>query len=437
MSATRPSSTFDACGVSARVASRLGACLLVAAPFAAAQETQPAPGELGGPGLALFASKALVASWEGEQVIDQALLLVRDGKVEACVAREGAAVPAGYVVSDLGDAWVMPGMVDLHSHIGGSSGDINDMVYQTNEGLRVAPTVIPRNPNMLRCLASGVTTVLYIPGSGTNMGGQGVLIKTGLDTYEELVVRDPGSLKIAQGDNPTRWGYGMGRSMMNYHIRSTVRRGLAYARQRREVPDERPWDPQYETFRALEAHETQVSTHTQIFQLVMKTITMLKGEFDLDVYIDHGEWKGFLNAELAEKMGVAAIVGPREIDWPSSRVDTDGRVYSCAGEYQRRGLSRIGFNTDAPVVPAEELPLQAAASARYGFDTSAMQAVRGLTIVPAQVAGIDHRVGSLEKGKDADIVVLSGDPADPRHSVERVLIQGKLVYSRKEGGRPW
>ncbi len=398
----------------------------------------PSPGEPGAPGLALLARKLLIASERGEQVVDHGVLTLRDGRIESIGPREGAAIPAGYVVVDLGEHWLMPGMIDLHSHIGGSGGDINDMVFQTNEGLRVGPTVVPRNDNLLRCLAAGVTTVLYIPGSGTNIGGQGMLIKTGLDTFEELVLRERGSLKIAQGDNPTRWGYGMGRAMMNYHIRSTVRRGLAYAEQHERDAQARPYDPQFDVFRSLAAHETQISTHTQMYQLVLNTITMLKGEFGLDVYIDHGEWRGFLAAELAQRVGVAAICGPREVDWPGGRNgDPDGRVLSCAGEYQRRGLERIGFNTDAPVVPAEELPLQAAASARHGFDTAAMQAVRGLTIIPALVAGVDHSVGSLEPGKHADIVVLSGDPVDPRSAIERVLIQGREVYTRQSGGRPW
>ncbi len=402
------------------------------------EQRPPSPGEPGGPGLALIARKVLLASERGDQVIDHGVVSVREGRIESVAPRESAAIASGYVVIDLGEHWLMPGMIDLHSHIGGSGGDINDMVFQTNEGLRVGPTIIPRNDNLLRCLAAGVTTVLYIPGSGTNIGGQGSLIKTGLDSFEELVLRERGSLKIAQGDNPTRWGYGMGRSMMNYHIRSTVRRGLAYAKQHERDAQARPYDPQFDVFRSLASHETQISTHTQMYQLVLNTITMLKGEFGLDVYIDHGEWRGFLAAELAQRVGVAAIVGPREVDWPGGRNgDPDGRVLSCAGEYQRRGLERIGFNTDAPVVPAEELPLQAAASARHGFDTSAMQAVRGLTIIPAIVAGVDEFVGSLEPGKHADLVVLSGDPVDPRSAIERVLIQGREVYTRKSGGRPW
>jgi imidazolonepropionase-like amidohydrolase len=397
------------------------------------------PGERGGPGLALVAAKALIASFDGEQVIDHAAVLVREGRIQRCFARDGESIPADYAIVDCGDAWLMPGMVDLHSHIGGT-GDINDMVFQTNEGLRVSPAVVPENPAILRCLSAGVTTVLFIPGSGTNIGGQGILLKTGLARFEEMRVRDPGSLKIAQGDNPTRWGYGMGRSMMNFHIRGSVRRGLAYAEQWERFGNAqgaRPLvEPQFETFRALRTKTAQISTHTQIYQLVHATIRILRQEFELDVFIDHGEWGGFLAAPEAERLGVAAIIGPREIDTPEGRHYTDGAILSCAGEFQKRGHTRIGFNTDAPVVPAEELPLQAAVSTKYGFDASQMQGVRGLTIVPALVAGIGARVGSLEFGKDADIVVITGDPADPRQHVKRVYIEGREVY-RADGVRRW
>jgi imidazolonepropionase-like amidohydrolase len=390
------------------------------------------PGERGGPGLALVASKALIASWDGEQVVDHAVLLAKDGRIEACGARERVEIPKDYAVVDLGHAWIMPGMIDLHCHIAGGGGDINDMVLQTNEGLRVSPAVKPGNADLERATAAGITTALFIPGSGTNIGGQGILVKTGLSTFEEMRVRDPGSLKIAQGDNPTRWGYGMGRSLMNFHIRTSVRRGLGYARAWSEHEQRgaaRPAvDPQFETFRALAAHRAQISTHTQIYQLVLTTITMLKGEFQLDVFIDHGEWGGYLATEMAEKLGVAAIVGPREIDTPEGRQYTDGAIVGCAGEYQKRGLSRIGFNTDCPVVPGEELPLQAGVAQRYGFDGSQMQAVRGLTIVPAKVIGMDARVGSLEAGKDADVVAITGDPADPRSVVQRVWIEGRVVH---------
>jgi imidazolonepropionase-like amidohydrolase len=409
---------------------------------AAASEPARA-GEPGGPGLALIAAKVLTATEAAPGFVDNAVLLVRDGKIEAVGPRRDTAIPAGYEVIDLGRSWLMPGMIDLHTHIGGS-GDINDMVYQTNEGLRVSTAVVPQNPALEMDVRAGVTTVLFIPGSGTNVGGQGILIKTGLDTFEAMRVRDPGSLKIAMGDNPTRWGYGMGRAMMNFHIRSAVKKGLAHARARKASGADGPRDTldiQYEVFESLADGSTQISTHTQVYQLVMNTIRILKEELGLDVYIDHGEWGAHRLAPLAQKAGVAAICGPRIIDtFDSPRSDTDGAILSVPGEYQRQGLTRVGFNTDAPVVPAEELPLQAGMGVRYGFDNSRLDHVRGLTIVPALVAGIADRVGSLEPGKDADVVVLGGDPADPRSGVERVYIEGQLVYRAPgagEGPRKW
>ena len=113
----------------------------------------------------------------------------------------------------------------------------------------------------------------------------------------------------------------------------------------------------------------------------------------------------------------------------------DGRIVSVAGGYQAAGLERVGFNTDSPVVPGEELPLQAAASTRYGFDNSRLQALDGLTIIPAAVVGIDGRVGSLDPGKDADLIVPHQDPIDPRSVVERVFIEGRVVYDAEARGR--
>lgn len=419
------------------------ACILtlaVSAPAAAGGEPPPPAGAAGGPGLAVRASKALTARLDGEQVIDNALVLIRDGRIEAVAPAAELAIPDGYELLDLGERWVMPGMVDLHSHVAGFG--INDAVFQANPGLRVAPTVIPNNKSLQLAVAAGVTTILFIPGSATNIGGQGILLKTGVGEFERARVRDPGSLKIAQGDNPTRWGYKMGRLMMNYTLRHTLRRGLAYA-QRWEAFErgegERPERALHlDIFRDLRARRTQVSTHTQYYQLVLMTIQMLAVDFGLDVYIDHGSFDSWRNAERAEASGVAAILGPREIMWPlPGRFNTDGQVQGSAWGFQRSGHSRIGFNTDAPVVPQEELPLQAAMGVRYGMDNRGMEAVRGVTIVPALTAGIADRVGSLEAGKDADLVVITGDPGDPRSSVERVLINGETAYDSSDGRRLW
>ncbi|MDA1263669.1 MAG: amidohydrolase family protein [Planctomycetota bacterium] len=397
-------------------------------------------GARGGAGLALRTAKALVAADEGPQVIDHALILVKDGKIEAIGPAREVEVPEGYVLVDVGEHWVMPGMLDLHSHVGGGMRDINDMVYQANPGLRIRSTVVPDNDMLQKPVAAGVTSLLYIPGSGTNMGGVGLLMKTGVPGYEDCILRDPGSLKIAQGDNPTRWGYGMGRVLMNHHLRKTIEKGLAYATSyesyEQGVGPKPERNIQLDVFRDLKARDIQVSTHTQYYQLVMMSILMLSRDYGFDTFIDHGSFDSYKTTPLALEHDVAAILGPREIMAARPpRYDTDGQIHGSAWGFQDRGHPQVGFNTDAPVVPQEELPLQAAMGVRYGFNEDLMQSVRGVTIVPAKTMNIHHRVGSLEVGKDADLVVVTGNPIDPRNGVELVWVNGTLVYDATEGRR--
>jgi len=401
-------------------------------------------------GLVILTAKVLVLPLHGTQAIDDAIILVRAGKVQQVGARSEIAIPEGYEVLDVGPRWVSPGIIDLHCHVGSSSffvNDLNDMVYLTNPGLRASTSVVPGNQHLGIGLAAGVTSVLYIPGSGTNIGGQGVLFKTGFPTYEQSEIRNPGSLKLAQAGNPESWTVGVGRCFMNWNTRNTFRRGLAYARQRLEEGEQRrAKDIQWEVFSALLDHSTQVSTHTQIYQVVLMTITMIREEFGIDVYIDHGSFDGYKAAGLAQEKGVPAILGPRAVTphtWVQYRPnmwvenDTDGAILGMAAEYQKAGHELIGFNTDSPVLPEEQLPLQAAMAVRYGFDTSNAQHVRGLTIVPAVASGLDERLGSIEAGKDADLIITDGDPADPRTTVSLVLIDGQRVYDIEQETRRW
>ena len=428
------------------------AALVLALPAAQTPEVPtrsvPAPKSF-----AIRAAKALVTGEDGRGVIDGAVVLVVDGKIQTIGPAREVEIPAGWEVVDCGRSWICPGFIDLHCHIAGQSflvNDINDMVYMTNPGLRASAAVRPGNPDLLRAVAGGVTSVLFIPGSGTNMGGQGVLLKTGLPTYERMEIRNPGSLKLAQAGNPERWAIGVGRSLMNWNTHKTFERGLAYAQRRLEergsVSDESSGkEPdldrviEWDVFPWLLEKKTQVSTHTQMYQVVLRTLTMVKQEFGLDVYIDHGEFDGMRTAEFAQEIGVNAIIGPRELDGTIPRLSpgTDGKFIGIAAGYQQRGHKMIGFNTDSPVVPEEELPVQATVSVHYGFDDSQMDSVRGLTIVPAITAGIADRVGSLAPGKDADILVVTGDPIDPRNTVQRVFIEGESVYDIAKEARRW
>lgn len=416
---------------------------MVAPNLRAADVVAGEPGAEGG--IAILTKKALCVPLEGQQVVNNAVILVRDGKIEAVGPSKSTPIPAGYEVLDVGDRWVMPGMVDLHCHIAGTF-DINDMVYLTNPGLRASTSVVPDNAALRRGVAGGVTSVLFIPGSGTNIGGQGVLLKTALPTFEEMRIKDPGSMKLAQAGNPERFMGGVARSFMNYNTRNTFRRGVAYAK-RWEAYErgegERPEkDLQFEVFRALMKDKIRVSTHTQIYQVVNMTIQMVAKEMGVPVFIDHGTFDGWRAADLAQEAGVNAILGPRSIDVPTySFIRWSGsnpeRIQGVAAGYQSMGHKMIGFNTDSPVIPQEELQLQAGVGVRYGFDDSNLEAVRGLTIVPATTSRIGHLVGSIEVGKDADLLIITGHPADPRSSVETVFIEGRKVYDPAVQTRRW
>jgi hypothetical protein len=303
----------------------LGALLAFLAPAAAAQE----PGAEGGAGLALRAQKILVCSFDGPQVVDDGLLLVEDGKIVDVGRAREMQVPAGYQVVDVGERWLAPGLIDLHCHEAGESlfsgvNDLNDMVYLANPEMRAAASVEPGNRALEMGIAGGVTTVLYIPGSGTNIGGQGILLKTAFDTFEESVVRNPGSMKLAQWGNPEAWAMGVGMAFENWNTRNTLRRGVAYAKRWQAHEEGEAPEPErnlmFDVFRDLTKGEIAISTHTQVYQVVLMTLTMVHGEFGLPVFLDHSEIGGWLAAPVASRMGVSAIIGPRSIDTPRRRL---------------------------------------------------------------------------------------------------------------------
>ncbi len=397
---------------------------ILAAPLAAAEKEKPK--------LAIHVGKVITCA--GEPITD-ATILVADGKIQDIGPRAKVATPAGYEVIDHTKMWAMPGLVDAHSHVGGTQ-DINEMVYQTNPELRVLDVIRPNNDQLKTAVAGGVTTITFIPGSGTNMGGWGALMKTGPGKLDDVLIRFPGVLKIAQAGNPERRGgeVGSGRMGMNHVIREQLREGMGYVKDWDDyAADKRKEKPalnlRLEYFKPLFHREIPVVVHTQGYQVIMSTLRILHDEMHLKVVIDHGCFDSNLLSEEIIKRGVPVMAGPRGFRYDPAVGQIKGQVAGFAD----RGVKALGVNTDAPVIPQEDLAFQATMAVRLGWSDEA--AYRGLTIEPAKALMIDKRVGSLEVGKDADIVISTGSILDPRHYVVEVLIDGKVAYDVKKDKR--
>lgn len=362
--------------------------------------------------------------------IADGVILIRDGKIEAIGSAREIEIPAGYRLVEHPDGFAMPGLIEAHSHVGGTS-DLNEMVYPTNPELRNWDQIVPHNERLKVAIAGGITTICFIPGSGTNMGGFGTLMKTGPGTVDEVILKAPGVLKIAQAGNPERstGELGSGRMGMNYVIRQELKEGQLYHRQweayERGTAPKPKFNLRLEYFRPLFRREIPVAVHTQQYQVVMSTIRMLHDEFNLKILIDHGTFDAYNLGEELAKRDIPVMVGPRGF-WLEPNT---GQLLGITQQYDQRGVAVLGVNTDAPVIPQEELAFQATMAVRYGWTEE--RAIRGVTIEPAKALMIEDRVGSLEPGKDADIVIATGSIIDPRNYVTQVFISGKSVYDTK------
>ncbi|MEM7248798.1 MAG: amidohydrolase family protein [Acidobacteriota bacterium] len=364
--------------------------------------------------------------------IEDGVVVVTDGLIEAMGPASSVRIPAGAQVIHEDDAWLFPGYVDLHTHVAGT--DLNDTVYPVNSELNVLTQLVPGNQELLEGIAGGVTTSLFIPGSGSNLGGFGALLKTAGEDLDELVLRFPGAMKIAQAGNPERRSgeTGRGRLGMNWNIRRELQQGkdyheawVAYEQGRATHPPERI--QRFELMRGLFRREFPVMVHTQWAPVFQSSLRILIDELGLWMVPGHSTFDSFHNAPLIIERGVAVNLGPRNY-----HVDYDtGQFLGLAAKYHEEGVEDLSLNTDSPVIAQEELFMQGTMAVRFGLPWE--EAIAGLTLEPAKAIGIAHRVGSLDEGKDGDLVLWTGDPIDPRSSVLVVVSLGRVVLDQRPG----
>ena len=375
-----------------------------------------------------------------KSVINHGIILVSNGKIEALGPTSGIQIPEGYTLIDASDRWVTPGIVEAHAHIAIEPSEGNDMVTPINPELSIAESIDSEHITVEKAITGGVTTVHIMPGSGTNLAGFSVIIKLDPSDPEKMIFRELGAMKIAQAFNPERRGgdLGLTRMGMSWSLRQILKQAKQYTEawqayergQRKEKPK---YKPELEKMRKAFNGEIPTIVHTYASWGVMQTIRMFNDENNLKVIPTHTAYGGYLvGQEAAKRDGVSINIGPRIIEF--SRPTFDGRFHGMGAEYQKAGVKNLSINTDsvgwsAFIAPQEELSFQASMSARLGLDDEI--ALRAITINSARALGIDDRVGSLEVGKDADIVIKKGSLLDVTTPVDLVLINGKIIYQRK------
>jgi imidazolonepropionase-like amidohydrolase len=379
------------------------------------------PGE---EGYAILCSKVLSVD-DADHVFAPGMILVRGAHI--AYVGERRAVPEGYRVLDCGGAWATPGCVELHSHIHtGGWGDINDMVIPVNPEFRASAGMRPSNADIRRACAGGVTTLFGIPGSGTSQSGFGVVYKAKTHaTFDESVVRDPGGMKVAQSYNPERRAgdFGSTRAGLSWILEDLNAKALDSIREDR-------FDPALENLKKVHKKELPVLIHSAGSDGYAAAARMWKEKYDTNCVLSHGCFTAHEIAPYIVSTGAPINAGPRTMDFVRTH---DGAITGTVEKYLAAGAKDLSLCTDSPVMPQEELFLQGSMSARLGADS--YQMLRAVTIHPAKVFGLADRVGSLEVGKDADIVIHAGDPLDPRARVELVLIDGHIEYDRQRDGQ--
>ena len=366
-------------------------------------------------------------------------ILIEDGKI-AQIGRE-LAVPQGVRVIDASGLSVYPGFVDAHSHIGldgygiGYEGmDYNEMNDIACPQMRGIDGVKAMDPAFLQAAEAGITCVATGPGSANVLGGTFTAIKTVGRRVEHMIVKEAVAMKCAFGENPKRCYRDKGNST-RMSTAAKLREMLFKAREYGEKlaaaggdTSKKPaFDMKMEALQPVLRGEMPLKAHAHASDDIFTALRIAK-EFGVRITLEHVT-EGHLIAEELAAEHVPLAVGPTLTN--ASKFELRNKSWTTPGVLAAAGC-QVSIITDAPVIPQQYLPLCAGLAVKAGMDPFA--ALQAITIHPARHIGIEERVGSLEAGKDADIVITDGCPFDVAAEVRYVLIDGRVVKEDRSNG---
>ncbi len=360
--------------------------------------------------------------------IENGVLVVHKGKILS-IGQAGSPIPAGAEIKDVTGKVIMPGLVDSHSHLGGPEG--GDASNAISPDARAMDAINPTSDGFKKALAGGITTINVMPGSGLLMSGQTVYIKMREGKImEDLLITNEkgvyGGLKMANGTNSLR------SNVANYpgtraKSASMVRELFVKAREYKKKIDmagkdstklpER--DLRMETLLEVMSGKRVVHFHTHKANDILTAIRLSK-EFGFKPVLHHLS-EGWKVANEIAKAGLACSI--INIEVPGGKMEAVNLTLGTGAALAKAGVDVIGFHTDDGITDSRLFLRSGALCVREGL--SRERALEGLTLAGAKMLDLSSRIGSLDKGKDADFIILSGDPFSVYTHVEQTWVEGK------------
>lgn len=364
-------------------------------------------------------------------------VLVENGKIRQI--GEKIKPGKGTEIFDVSGKYLFPGFIDAHCHIGlypeglgATESEGNEMTDPVTAHLQALDAFYPDDVAISKALSGGVTTAFVVMGSANPVGGQGFIAKFNGKTAAEMCIKNPAGVKMAFGENPKRV-YSEKKIMPNTRmgtasvIRSFLMKSQDYMKKKESILKEgkefTERDPKYEVGEKLLKRELPARMHAHRADDILTAIRIAE-EFNLSFVIEHCT-EGYKIADILVSKKVPVVAGP--LLTFATKLELRDMTMGALKILSEKGVL-TALMCDHPVIPLEHATVQAAAAMRYGVKEEEL--LKMLTINPATILGLSEKVGSLEPGKDADIVIWSGHPFDMKSVVEKVFIEGNMVYSK-------
>jgi len=380
----------------------------------------------------LLIKNGYIKTMAGTDIPCGCVLIGDDGKIAAIGS--DLIAPDYAEVIDASGRLVTPGCVEAHCHIGldnegmGWEGhDYNEVIDPITPHLRAIDSINPMDEAFALAVRGGVTSACTGPGSANVVGGTFAAIKLRGKRVDKMVIKDPVAMKCAFGENPKRcYGQGMKKSPSTRMATAALLRELLFKTKRyiedKEIGKNPAFDMKLEAMIPVLKGELPLKAHAHRADDILTSIRIAK-EFGVKLTLDHCTDGSLIADELAEE-GLPAFVGPSF--GSKTKIELANKSFTTPSVLNEAGIT-VSIITDAPVIPLQYLPMCAALAVNSGLDKE--EAWKAITINPAVSTGIGDRVGSLEVGKDGDVVIWTADPMTTVGAESyTTIIDGKIVF---------